>query len=93
MATLNFDVTSTDLTTARTRMTLKSREAQLLIEEFLNSGKDVAELVFGPNEYKTAQSIRNLYDANIKRMRKKSTVAAIQRGNRCFLLKLDPVTE
>lgn len=86
MATLNYDVTMTDVKWTRS---YKPSKNQILIEEFLKSGKDIAEIKYGENEYVNMRQIYNSFYNTLHRMHC-NTVKVIIRGNRAFFVKIDP---
>lgn len=86
MATLNYDVTMADVKWVRSYQPSKN---QILIEEFLKSGKDVAEIKYGNKEFRQKKSIYNSFYNTLRRMHCK-TVKIVMRGDRAFLVRINP---
>ena len=77
MARLNYNVPGEVLTFYRRT---KLRE---VIDEFMESGADVAEYLFANGEYKNAESVRNALNAHIKKRMLPREV--FTRGGRVYL--------
>ena len=86
MATLNYDVTMADAKWVRAYGPSKN---QILIEEFLKSGKDIAEIKYGDDEYSNTRRIYNSFYNTLRRMRC-NTVKIVTRGKRVFFVKVNP---
>lgn len=77
MARLNFNVPGEILTSYRRT---KLRE---IIDEFMESGADVAEYLFANGEYKNSESVRNALNTHIKK--RMLPVEVFTRGGRVYL--------
>lgn len=77
MARLNYNVPGEVLTFYRRT---KLRE---VIDEFMESGADVAEYLFAESEYKNAESVRNALNAHIKK--RMLPIEVFTRGGRVYL--------
>ena len=79
---LDYDVVLPNVRTKKINM------ARKLIEEFLKSGKEVAEVIAVKDCYKNKVSAYSGYRIMIKKMDLKEKVAAIKSGVRLFLVRL-----
>lgn len=77
MARLNYNVPGEVLTFYRRT---KLRE---VIDEFMESGADVAEYLYGEGEYKNAESARNALNIHIKK--RMLPIEVFTRGGRVYL--------
>ena len=77
MARLNYNVPGEVLTFYRRT---KLRE---IIDEFVESGTDVAEYLYGEGEYKSAESVRNALNSHIKK--RMLPIEVFTRGGRVYL--------
>ena len=77
MARLNYNVPGEVLTFYR-RTNLRE-----IIDEFVESGTDVAEYLYGEGEYKNAESVRNALNAHIKK--RMLPIEVFTRGGRVYL--------
>ena len=77
MARLNYTVPGEVL---RFYRRTKLRE---VIDEFMESGADVAEYLFANGEYKNAESVRNALNAHIKK--RMLPIEVFTRGGRVYL--------
>lgn len=77
MARLNFNVPNEVMVFYRKT---KLRE---IIDEFMESGTDVAELLFAEGKYSNAESVRNALNTHIKR--RMLPIEVFTRGGRVYL--------
>ena len=82
MARLSFNVNLEDVRIA----SYKTTKLFGIVDEFIESGADVAEFLFAESEYRNAQTCVNALNNSIKK-RKITTVRAIKRKDRVFLVR------
>ena len=82
MARLSFNVNLEDVRIA----SYKTTKLFGIVDEFVESGADVAEFLFTEGEYRNAQNCVNALNNSIKK-RKFTTVRAIKRKDRVFLVR------
>ena len=82
MARLSFNVDPADVRIA----SYKTTKLFSIVDEFIESGADIAEFLFAEKEYSNAQTCVNALNNSIKK-RKITSVKAIKRKNRAFLVR------
>ena len=83
MATLNYNVTINDLGRAYNPTKLGA-----IVDEFIDSGKPIAEYVFAEGEYASAAVCAAVLKVSLKK-RHINTVKIVQRKDKVFLVRKD----